>query len=160
VEKVIVPGLEKRGIKNRLVEDYPFETTDFKPLAEKIHQFKPDLIILQGYQVHEVRLVKALRAYPLIKEGNTIANYDLMDAADILGPDELEGIRFSAPYYVTRPNAPEVKKWRERFVAKYKRQPLYTDAFAYDMMLIISDASKRLHLPATSDQWIEALRTT
>lgn len=160
VHKLIVPGLDKRGIKNKLVEEYAFETSDFKSIAVKISQFKPDLIILQGYQEHEVRLVKAIRPYSLIKANNTIANYDLMDAADILAPDELEGIRFSAPYFVTRSDKPEIREWRSRFFAKYKRQPLYTDAFAYDMMFIINDASKRLHLPASSQQWIDALKKT
>jgi ABC-type branched-subunit amino acid transport system substrate-binding protein len=160
VQKLILPGLAKRGIKNPLVEVYDFDTSDFKPIAEKISAFKPDLIVLQGYQIHEVRLVKALRPYSVIKDGNTIANYDMMDAADILAPEEVEGIRISAPYFVTRPAQPEIRQWRLRFVAKYKRTLLYTDAFSYDMMLIINDASKRLHLPATSDQWIDALKKT
>lgn len=87
--------------------------------------------------------------------------YALMsEASAILSAPELEGIRFSAPYFVTRPDTKTNREWRARFEAMFKRQPLYTDAFAYDMMLMIDDAAKRQHLPATSNDWIAALKTT
>ncbi len=162
VNTLIVPGLQKRGIKddNLFVESYPFETSDFKAIVSKIVSFKPDLLILQGYQTHMIGLVRALRPLGLIKEGNTLANYDMMDASVILGPDEVEGIHVTAPYFVTRPDRTETSQWRARFTAKYDRPPLYTDAFAYDMVTIIHDAAKRLQLPATPEQWVAALRKT
>jgi ABC-type branched-subunit amino acid transport system substrate-binding protein len=47
-----------------------------------------------------------------------------------------------------------------RFEKRFSRQPIYTDAFGYDMAMIIHDSSKRVHLPATNQQWLEALRST
>jgi branched-chain amino acid transport system substrate-binding protein len=160
IQQILLPGLKQRGINDVLVEEYDFETSDFKPLAVKTQAFKPDLIVLQGFQSHLVGLVRALRPYSLIKDGNTLATYDMLDAADVLGQDELEGIRFAAPYFVTRADQTEVTNWRARFSGKYNAQPLYTDAFAYDMVMVINDAAKRLTLPATSEQWINALRAT
>jgi branched-chain amino acid transport system substrate-binding protein len=160
LQKIFIPGLKQRGINDVLVEQYDFETSDFKSLAVKVRDFKPDLIVLQGFQTHLVGLVRALRPYSVITDSNTIATYDMLDAAEVLGPDELEGIRFAAPYFVTRGDQPEISNWRTRFVAKNNMQPLYTDAFAYDMTMIIHDAAKRLTLPATPDQWINALRAT
>jgi branched-chain amino acid transport system substrate-binding protein len=160
LQQVFLPGLKQRGINDTLIEKYDFEATDFKPLALKVRDFKPDLIVLQGFQTHLVGLIRALRPYQLITNGNTIGTYDMLDAAEVLGPDEMEGIGFVAPLFVSRPDRPEIANWRSRFNTKYNTQPLYTDAFAYDMVFIINDAAKRLTLPATSAQWLTALRAT
>jgi len=157
---IVIPGLKKQGVDQLLVEPFDFGKTDFKDIAVKIEDFKPDLIILNGFQGDLVGLVRALRPLGLISDGNTIATYDMMDAAKILGADELEGIRVVSPLFETRPDRPEVKQWRESFKAKYGKEPLYTDAFSYDMVMIINDAAKRLKLPADSNQWLEALRAT
>jgi branched-chain amino acid transport system substrate-binding protein len=159
-ERLVVPGLRQRGADQLLVEPFDFGKKDFKDIAVKVRDFKPDLIILNGFQAELVGLVRSLRPFNLITDGNTIATYDMLDAATILGADELEGIRIVAPVFVTRPDRDKVKTWREQFKAKYNKEPLYTHAFSYDMALILHDAAKRLKLPATSPQWIEALRST
>ncbi len=161
-QQYVIPGLKQRGVSDKdiFVEVYNIGTKDFKNIALKIRDFKPDLIILNGFQNDLVGLVRALRPLSLITDGNTIAAYDMLDAAELLGPDETEGIRVVAPLFVTRPDRTDVAAWRVRFNTKYNRQPLYTDAFAYDMTMIIHDTAKRLKLPATSAQWLEALRAT
>lgn len=161
-QQYVIPGLKQRGLEDKdiFVEVYNIGTKDFKNIALKMRDFKPDLIILNGFQNDLVGLVRALRPLSLITDGNTIAAYDMLDAAELLGADETEGIRVVAPLFVTRPDRLEVAAWRSRFTTKYGRQPLYSDAFAYDMTMIIHDAAKRLKLPATSAQWLEALRST
>jgi branched-chain amino acid transport system substrate-binding protein len=156
----VIPGLKKQGITDLLVEPFDLGKGDFKDVAVKLQQFKPDLIILNGFQNDLVAMVRAFRPFDLIKENNTIATYDMLDAATVLGAEELENIRFVSPLFVTRPDRQGVKEWKERFKAKYNREPLYTDAFAYDMVQIIHDTAKRLTLPATSEQWIKAIKTT
>jgi branched-chain amino acid transport system substrate-binding protein len=158
--KLVIPGLKDQGIQDLLVEPFVPATTDFKDLAVKVRDFKPDLIILNGFQKHLVGIIRSLRPLNIITDGNTIATYDAMDAALLLGPDELEGIRVTVPTFVTQPDQQKIKEWRDQFRARYGREALYTNAFGYDMALIINDAAKRLHLPATSEQWINALRTT
>jgi len=83
-----------------------------------------------------------------------------LDAANVLGPDELEGIRVVAPQFVTRPDRERVAVWRDHFQEQYGEEPLYTHAFAYDMAMIMNDAAQRLELPATNEEWIEALSNT
>ena len=158
--EILIPGFKKQGVSNIFVEPFDFGKKDFKDVAVKVKDFKPDLIILNGFQAELVGLVRALRPFGLITDGNTIATYDMLDAAKILGADELEGIRVVSPIFVTRPDREIVKNWRKRFMTKYNKGPLYTHAFGYDMALIIHDAAKRLKLPATSKQWIETLRAT
>lgn len=159
-DQIVVPGLKKQGVGDVLVEAYDFGKSDFKDVALKFKNFKPDLIILNGFQNELVGMVRAMRPLGLIKDGNTLATYDMLDAAKVLGKDELEGIRQVAPLFETRPDRPEIKKFRTDFQAKYNKAPLYTHAFAYDMANIIADASKRVQQPATSEDWITALRAT
>jgi branched-chain amino acid transport system substrate-binding protein len=158
--QLVIPGLKKQGAKAIFMEPFQIGKKDFKDVALKVANFKPDLIILNGFQPDLVALVRAFRPLNLITDGNTIATYDMLEAATVLGPDEVEGIRVVAPLFLFGPDRENIKQWRERFTATYHKPPLYTHAFAYDMALIIHDAAKRLTLPATSDQWIQALRAT
>lgn len=157
---LVVPGLKKLGIKDILVEPFDMGKSDFKDVAAKFKGFKPDLMILNGFQQELVGLIRALRPLKLVTDGNTLATYDMLDAATILGADELEGVRQVAPLFVTRPDQPAVKDWSARFQSRYGKAPLYTHAFAYDMIQIINDAATRMKQPTTADQWIEALRAT
>lgn len=158
--QIVIPGLKKQGIRDIMVESFDFGKGDYKSIAVKVKIFAPDLIILNGFQAELVGLVRAMRPFGLIKDGNTLATYDMLDAAKVLGKDELEGIRQVAPGFVIRPDRPEVKKWRDSFKAKYGSEPLYTHAYAYDMAQIIHDAAGRVNPPTTSEQWIQALRAT
>lgn len=160
-ENIIVPGLKERGIDHVQVQAYDFGRNEFRDLAQKIKRFGPDLIILNGFQTELVGMVRALRPLSLITDGNTIATYDMLDAAKVLGPDELEGVRVVAPVFVTRPESPTAKQWTSEFVQRYNKKPLYTHAFSYDMATIIMDAAERLGgKNATSQEWLTALRAT
>lgn len=159
-DTLVIPGMKKQGASVVYVEPFAFGTKDFKTIAVKIQASKPDLIILNGFQNDLVSLVRAMRPLNLISDGNTIATYDMLDAATILGQDELEGIRLVAPIFVTQPDRTNVKEWRDRFRTKYNKEPLYTHAFAYDMAMIIEDAAKRIGPNPDSAKWIDALRAT
>lgn len=157
---LIVPGLKKQGAQEFLLEPFGFGKKDFKDIAVKIQAFQPDLLLLDGYQPDMVGLVRALRPLGLIKDGRTLANFDMMDAATVLSPQEMEGIRVVAPLFASRPEEGKAKEWRPRFKARYNRDANYYDAFAYDMAQIIHDAAKRVSADATSAQWLAALRAT
>lgn len=154
---ILIPALNKDGVKDILVEPYDIGLMNFSSLAVKVKDFKPDLIILNGFQDGLVGLVRAMRPLDLIKDGNTIGTYDMLDAARLLAPEEIEGIRAIVPGFVSSSNA-TTKEFVERFEKRYRRKPLYTDAYAYDMISIVDDAAKRLTLPASHDSWLKALR--
>ena len=157
-EKILVPQLKQQGLSDIFVEAYDFGRRDFKDIAVKIANFKPDLVILNGFQGDLVGLIRSLRPLRVITDGNTIATYDLLDAATILGAEEIEGIRIVAPLFDTRPGTQAIADWTKRFSDKYHRPPLYTHAFAYDMIGALRTASRTLKLPASNEQWIQALR--
>lgn len=159
-DQIVIPGLREQGAADLIVEKYDYGKKDFKDIAVKFNQFNPDLIILNGFQAELVALVRALRPPGLIKENNTIATYDMLDAANILAADELENIRVITPLFASRPDREQVRAWRERFKKRYGKDPIYTHAFGYDMASIIIDAAGRVKLPATPEQWIQALKST
>lgn len=156
-EKILIPAFRESGIEV-LAEPYDFGRTDFRDIAAKLNAFKPDLIILNGFQSDLVGLIRSLRPLDAINDGNTIATYDLLDAAKILGPDEIEGIRIVAPLFETRPDEPTIAEWRERFRKRFNKEPLYTHAFAYDMISAIEGAMNGETTPGSNEEWISALR--
>ena len=159
-QDLVVPGLNKMGIKDVFLEPFDASQKDFKDIAAKIQNFHPDLIIFSGFQSYEAAIVRAFRPLGLIKDGNTLSSFDLLDTAKTLGKNELEGIRLTVPAFVINSGKEPVKGWIERLQARTHRPPLYTAAYAYDSIMIIHDAAKHLKLPATSQQWIAALHAT
>lgn len=157
-EGVLVPSLKQNGIEV-LVLPFDFGRTDFRDIAVRMNAFQPDLFILNGFQGDLVGLVRSLRPLGAINDGNTIATYDFLDAANILGSDEKEGIRVVAPLFETRPTSPRIAEFREAFIGKFRRQPLYTHAFAYDMLMAINEARAALGENPTSAEWMQAIRS-
>ncbi len=141
-QQVIVPGL-KNVADEVLVEAYSFDRSDFRDIATKVKGFAPDLLVLSGFQEQLVSMIKSLNTFQLLKEGNAVATYDLLDAATILKPEDVEGIRVSIPSFMLNDENSTYGKWKKRFIEQNKRPPLYTHAYAYDMALVINDAALR-----------------
>lgn len=132
IEEILCPQLESQQIEC-LRFPFAFGESEFKGLAAKMADSKPDLFILNGFQNDLIALVRALRGLEVIKDGNLIGTYDMLDAAKVLGANEIEGLRCVAPKFVLHPLSDGYQQWRQRFMAKYQKEPLYTHAYAYDM---------------------------
>ncbi|TYQ30502.1 ABC transporter substrate-binding protein [Pseudanabaena sp. UWO310] len=159
INKIVVPELKALGVQDVLVEPYEVSLKDFKDLALKVKEFQPDALILNGFPFTLVSAVRALRPLGVIKDGNTIGTYDMINAGDTLGADEVEGIRVVAPTYMLRPTQ-KYLDWSKRFVTKFGRQPSHPDAYAYDMTIVLNDVAKRVKQPASPAQWVEAIKST
>lgn len=161
-KEILIPDLQKEGIGEEqiMLEAYEMSEKDFKNIAAKIRRFNPDLIILNGFQETIVGLVKALRAYKMIQDGNVIGTYDMLDAANLLSKEELEDIRLIAPLFNIEKESVNIKNWKEKFMERYNREPLYTDAYSYDMIQILADVAKRIQRPKTSESIIKAIQDT
>lgn len=159
-QKLVIPKLKKRGISDLYVEAYDWKKKDYKDIASKTKEFGPDLIIINGFKNTIIGLIQALRSYDLIKDGNTIGTIDVLDAAEELSPQTIEGIRVVATTFNTRANNKKASDWRKNFYNKYGREPRWMDAYSYDMVNIIYDAAERLELPAKMNEWKDALLET
>ncbi|MCB0323269.1 MAG: ABC transporter substrate-binding protein [Bdellovibrionales bacterium] len=156
---VILPALEQSHRHELFVQEYQIDHLDFKTVALNIRSFNPDLIVLSGFQHNLIPLIRALRGLALIKDDNTIATYDLLDAAPLLSTAELEGIRVSVPKFLLSSDQ-KVIQWQTEFQAHFGKPPLYTHAYAFDMARILLDAAERLPEEPSKDEVIAALHAT
>ena len=139
--EIIIPGLKKKGYNDIFIEPYLYEKSDFKDIATKVKAYQPDLIILNGFKGNLIQLVKTFSEYKLIKDGNTIYTFDLLDASEELSPEILEGLRLIIPQFETR-SSTRLTAWKDKFSDKYNREPRYTDAYAYDMTYALYHAAQ------------------
>ena len=161
-EELVEPALKAQGLTDShiLRESYSIDRSDFRDLPLKVKAFNLDIVIVNGFVPHIVAMVKQFRVLEIIKNGNTLASLDMLDASSLLPVPDLEGIVVAAPLYLTRSDTTVLTEWKTHFKKIYGREPTYHEAYAYDMVQVIHDASTRLQLPATSKDWITALRKT
>lgn len=155
---ILKPRLDKIGVDLE-IEVYDANTNNYRNIALKMRKDEPSLYILNGFQGNIVGLVRSMRNYNMINDGNTIATFDLLDAANVLSASQLEGIRGIVPEFSIISNK-RLKNWEERFENKHGRDPLYTDAYSYDMMMIINDTARRIDMPATNEEWASKIVET
>lgn len=158
--KYLADGLRAAGCTVHL-EPYTPGTTDadLKTVAAKLAERKPDLFVVNGFIPEMVSVIRALRAQGAVKDGNTLAALDMLDATDVLTPAEAEGVVVAAPPYLIRPTAAQ-REWAGRFERRFGRKPSYHSAFAYDAGLTLIDAAARLPVGASRQQWLEAILAT
>jgi ABC-type branched-subunit amino acid transport system substrate-binding protein len=136
--KNVVPAIGKDKV---LVLPYDIGTSDFSSFAARIKEFKPDLIILSGFQDNLVSIVRRFRELNLIQEKRVLATYDIIDACHMLHSNECEGILAASPEFLQQPYKQPFNDWRTRFMEFYSKEPLYTHAYAYDMAAILFNAA-------------------
>lgn len=140
-QNVIIPSLQSKG-KEVQVQNYQMEVTDFNAMALKVKKFKPDLIILSGFQHNFISMIKTLRRYKLINQNNTVATYDLLDASLHLPAAAIENIRVSTPKFLLS-KEPNVIKWRQDFKEHFGKAPDYTQAYAFDMAHVLQNLADK-----------------
>ena len=155
---IILPALGKLGLTDSLVVPYQIDQLDFKSIALKVKSFKPDQIFLSGFQHNMSPLIRSFRALSLIKEDNTVATYDLLDAISLMRVEELEGIRFTMPAFLLNLDE-KMEDWKSRFRLRFKKDPLYTHVYAHEMATILYDLAER-HDQDSSKSIFELLSST
>lgn len=135
VENLLIPSLENQSIR---AYKFPFliNNTRFKEIALRMKQTGADIFILYGFQNHLVSLVRALRESGISGNNQILGSYDMIDAAQVLSPEETQNIRVIAPKFMIAPTSKRYNKWREDFKSNFNKEPLYTHAYAYDMALL------------------------
>jgi len=135
---IIIPELERRGI-DYIMEVYSIEKNNFRDVAAKFRDYEPDLMLINGFTVNLIPLVRHFRESVLFDGQNALFTFDLLDAAGELSDELLEGLRLVIPSYELQRQEQE---WNTRFEQRFGRVPRYTDAYAYDMTFAIYHAAK------------------
>jgi len=143
-QQLIIPGLKLKGVEDVYVQPYQMDLTDFGAIALNVRAYKPDLLIISGFAENLAVMTRRLYEQGLIKDKNVIATYDLIDALNLVRPEWVEGVRVSAPLFLTRKDEDlKIKNWFNTFKERYNKEPNYTDAYAYDMAKIFFEAARR-----------------
>ena len=113
----VEPGLKALGAGFSR-EIFGFDNNDFRTLALKAKQFRPDLIFVSGFSIHVLAILRALRAERMITDGNVLSIMDFNELlAGTLSTGELAGVTYIAPQL--RRSKPEPK-----IVAFFATQPI------------------------------------
>jgi branched-chain amino acid transport system substrate-binding protein len=95
----------------------------------------------------------------MVKDGNVIGTFDLIDVPRLIGNAAVEGIAVAAPEFLVRPG-PRASAFAERYRRRFGRDPSYADFTGYDFGLIARDMAQRVPATATPAELIAALRST
>jgi branched-chain amino acid transport system substrate-binding protein len=140
-DSLVIPEAKKVEGINIKTEVFTMETMDFKNIATKIKEYNPDAILVAGYDIHLIPLIKEFRNFNIIKEENMMCSVDLLDASNNLPSEMLENLRFTCPRFVYESN--NNSEWKLRFKQKFNRDARYGDAYAYDMTNILYKVFKQ-----------------
>jgi ABC-type branched-subunit amino acid transport system substrate-binding protein len=136
----VEPGLKALGAGFSR-EIFGFDNNDFRTLALKAKQFRPDLIFVSGFSIHVLAVLRALRAEGMITDGNVLSIMDFNELlAGSLSTGELAGVAYIAPPFGFPENRPASDEWRRRFRDRFGRTSNFIPAFAYDTGRILVQA--------------------
>jgi ABC-type branched-subunit amino acid transport system substrate-binding protein len=142
-EKIVEPALSKSGIDYKS-EVFDFDTKDYRTLALKAAQYKPDLIMIGAFSVQIYPMLSALRSYGLVKKDNLICTLDFIDLLHNGTPrSELVGIPFISPSCEVGADGELERRWAKRYQQKYGKYPTYVAAYAYETGRLVVAAYKK-----------------
>jgi len=160
-EKFVIPELVLSGWKESDFVMFPYAVmeTDFRTIVAKLAQASPDLIIINGFNTTLAPIVMALRNSQLVRDGNVIGTFDLIDVPKLIGDEAVEGMALATPKFLIAPSK-KALDFQNRFQSRYGRQPSYSDFAGYDFVLIVNDLASRLPNTLTPQQLIDAIQRT
>jgi ABC-type branched-subunit amino acid transport system substrate-binding protein len=142
-EKIVEPALSKAGIEFKS-ELFEFETKDYRTVALKAAQYKPDLIMIGALSVQIYPLLAALRNYGLVKKDNVICTLDFIDLLHNGTPkSELVGIPFIAPPCEVDASHLMDNDWKKHYEQRFGHTPSYVAAYGYETARLMVAAYKK-----------------
>jgi len=140
--KIFTSTFEEKGGKVIFTDGFDKGTTDYRGMLTKVKSNLPDAIYILGYDNHLGLLPKQMHELkiniPILSIG-TIAQPNIMAQAG----SALDGTYFTATEFsADTPQTPEAKLFIEKYKTKYGKDPNYFSAFAYDVIMITTDAIK------------------
>ncbi len=141
--KVFQQTCDRLKIKVVLMEGYPSDRSDFKPLLMKVKEANPDLIYMVSYLTDASLLMRQsaeLQISPKVFVGGG-AGFTLPEFIQNVGKNG--NMVFSATlWYQTLPY-PGARKYYEKFVKRYRIETEYHGAEGYASAFVIADALNR-----------------
>ena len=140
VNEIIIKFFKENDIQF-FIEPYVSEKTDFKDIAAKVKSYGIDAVYVNGFKFNLIGIAKSFEEYGINTSCNNLYTYDFMDAKEELSEEIVSHINYIVPSYEIDKSI-EKDEWVKKFIGKYKREPRYTDAYAYDMVYAIYKSYK------------------
>ena len=122
-------------------EAYNKEQTDFRTIATKIANKKPDAIYIIGYVRASVMLIRQMRELGV--KAPVFGNMALSVPSYIeLGGSSLEGAVFTVTRFDVDSIDSTTTAFVNRFHLKYGEKPTFFSAFAYDALIFVAQSLK------------------
>lgn len=150
-ENIIKPKLEQHGVQ---IVDISFNNTtikDFKPEILKVLQAEPDLMVIQSLAYNIPNIVSAMKSYNFAIP--VLGDVNFLDIQDAQTMTLVDGIPFVGIESVLSEN---YKQYRDKYVAKYKKEPFALGSFAYDLGLYL----KYIPAGASHEEILDILNKT
>ncbi|HEY1723003.1 MAG TPA: ABC transporter substrate-binding protein [Magnetospirillaceae bacterium] len=146
----LVPELKKDGIEV-MREAYDIGTKDYSTLGLKIAEFKPDLVIVDGFSFNLLPMIAALRTLDLVHDGRVLVGMDFIDLLYNKTPaDQIKGVVFASPTVELPEGKARAADWIEKFKARFKEEPSWPGAYGYDTARVIAAAFAKNHKVTTA----------
>lgn len=138
--QIVEPGLKASGIAFQK-ELFEFDHKDFRSIALKAKEFKPDLIFVAGFSTHIVPTIEALKANGMVHDQNVLVTLDFIDLLYTNAPsDVLSDVPFIAPAFELPGISKMAQGWKGRYEKEFGNKPNYVEAYAYDTGTLMVDA--------------------
>ncbi|HEY3488600.1 MAG TPA: ABC transporter substrate-binding protein [Candidatus Deferrimicrobiaceae bacterium] len=130
----------KRGLKEVADEKYQKGAPDFRSTLTKIKALAPDLVFMVSYEVDAITLMRQSREIGLTPKAFLGAGAGFT-TSQFLAQKEVSNHVFSSTQWTDDVNWPGAKDFYKRYVAKFKKEPSYHAACAYEAMRIMAETA-------------------
>jgi len=141
-QKFFVDEAKRLGAEIVALESFFAETTDFKPVLEKIYKAKPELLFIVSMYNSAVLILQEKKKLEwndlIVMSPKALYNPKLIE----LGGDAVEGLYINAIFFPKNPRA-DVQKFVKEYGEKYGQVPDISAALAYDCLNILVQAIKQ-----------------
>jgi branched-chain amino acid transport system substrate-binding protein len=139
-ESVFRQAVKNNNFEITISEAYNKDSSDFRTLITKLRSTNPEAVYVIGYVKASVLLIKQLRELG-VKEP-VFGNMALSVPSFLeLGGEALDDAVFTVTKFDPNGQSPEVKTFVDTYKTKYKEEPTFFSAFAYDSMMMIEKAA-------------------
>jgi len=133
---------KKLGIREVADEKYQKGAPDFRSTLSKIKSKNPDLVFMVSYVVDAITLMRQSKEIGLSPKA-FLGGGAGFTTAQFLAQKEISNLVMSSTQWTDDVNWPGAANFAKRYAAKFKKEPTYHAACAYEAMMIMAETASK-----------------
>lgn len=133
---------KKLGIQEVADEKYQKGAPDFRSTLFKIKSKNPDLVFMVSYVVDAITLMRQSKEIGLAPKA-FLGGGAGFTTAQFLAQKEISNLVMSSTQWTDDVNWPGAADFAKRYAAKFKKEPSYHAACAYEAMMIMAETTSK-----------------